>query len=242
MTTREHRLSRTFVELADTLVDDFDVVELLTFLGERCVSLFDAAAAGVLLVDEQGVLHPMSASNEAVQLVEIFQIQHAEGPCFDCFRTGEAVEVDDLAAAADRWPRLVHIATTAGFRSGSAFPMRLRGRVLGALNLFRTSTGRMDPADVIAAQALADVATIAILQQRAASDGQLLSEKLHVALNSRVAIEQAKGVIGERTGVDMNEAFVRLRAYARGNQRLLGDVARDVVEGNLPEDELFLTT
>ncbi len=242
MTTREHRLSRTFVELADTLVDDFDVVELLTFLGERCVSLFDAAAAGVLLVDEQGVLRLMSATSEAVQLVEFFQIQNAEGPCFDCFTTGEAVEVEDLAAAADRWPRLVDIATTAGFRSGYSFPMRLRGRVLGALNLFRTSTGRMDPADVIAAHALADVATIAILQQRAASDGQLLSEQLHVALNSRVAIEQAKGVIGERTGVDMNEAFVRLRAYARGNQRLLGDVARDLVEGNLPEDELFLTT
>ncbi len=242
MTTREHHLSRTFVELADTLVDDFDLVELLTFLGERCVYLFNAAAAGVLLVDEQGVLRLMSATSEAVQLVGLFQIQNAEGPCFDCFTTGEAVEVEDLTAAGDRWPRLVHIATTAGFRSSSAFPMRLRGRVLGALNLFRTSTGRMDPADVIAARALADVATIAILQQRAASDGQLLSEKLHVALNSRVAIEQAKGVIAERTGVDMNEALVRLRAYARGNQRLLGDVARDLVEGNLPEDELFLTT
>ena len=121
MTTREHHLSRTFVELADTLVDDFDVVELLSFLGERCVHLFDAAAAGVLLVDEQGVLLLMAATSEAAQLVELFQIQNAEGPCFDCFKTGEAVEVDDLAAAADHWPRLVLIATTAGFRSAHAF-------------------------------------------------------------------------------------------------------------------------
>ena len=242
MPTREHRLSRTFVELADTLVDDFDVVELLSRLGERCVQLFDAAAAGVLLVDDQGALRLMAATSEAVELVELFQLQNAEGPCFDCFNAGEAIEVADLEAASERWPRLVPIAMGAGFRSAHAFPMRLRGRVLGALNLFRNTTGALESADVDAAQALTDVATIAILQERAAHDGKLLSQQLHLALNSRVAIEQAKGVIAERAGVDMNDAFTRLRGYARRNQRLLGEVAQDLVDGKISADECAMTT
>ncbi len=242
VSTREHQLTRTFVELADTLVDDFDVVELLSRLGERCVHLFDAASAGVLLVDDQGVLRLMAATSEAVELVELFQLQNSEGPCFDCFRTGEPVEVDDLVAASDRWPRLVPIATSAGFRSAHAFPMRLRGQVLGALNLFRTTTGGLSEADVEAAQALTDVATIAILQQRAAREGQLISQQLNLALNSRVAIEQAKGVVAEHCGVDMEEASTRLRGYASRSKRLLGEVAQELVTKKLSADELSVTT
>jgi GAF domain-containing protein len=238
MSSRQELLARTFVELADTLVDEFDVVDLLSHLGERCVELFDAAAAGLLVTDATGVLRPMAATSEAMELIEVFQLQNAEGPCFDCFRAGEAIEVADLAGAADRWPRLVPIVTGAGFRSAHAFPLRLRGRVLGALNLFRVSPGRLEPADVVAAQALADVATIAILQHRAAVDAQSLSEQLHFALNSRIAIEQAKGIVSQTSGVGMDEAFTWLRAYARSRRRQLSEVAQDVIDARIEIVEL----
>jgi GAF domain-containing protein len=238
MVTREDRLAQTFVELADTLVEDFDVVDLLARLGERCVELFDAAAAGLLLADGQGALRLMAATSEAMEMVELFQIQNAEGPCLDCYQRGEPVEVEDLAGSAGRWPVFVPVATDAGFRSAHAFPLRLRGRVLGALNLFRTVPGRFAPPDVAAAQALADVATIAIIQHRAAHDAQALSEQLHLALNSRILIEQAKGVIAEQAGVGMDEAFARLRAYARRHRRLLGEVAQEVIDKRLPARSL----
>lgn len=238
MTTHEELLSRTFVELADSLVEDFDVVELLAHLGERCVELFDAAAAGLLVTDALGVLRMMSATSEAMELVEVFQLQNAEGPCLDCFRTGEAVQVDELAAAGQRWPRLVPIATGAGFRSAHAFPLRLRGRVLGALNLFRLAPGRLEPSAVVAAQALADVATIAIVQHRAALDAQTLADQLHLALNSRIAIEQAKGVVAESAGVGVDEAFGRLRGYARSHRRQLSEVAAEVIAGRIAVADL----
>lgn len=238
MGAREDLMTHTFVELADNLVDDFDVVELLALLGDRCVELFDAAAAGLVLTDAQGTLRLVAATSEAMEMVEIFQIQHAEGPCFDCYRGGEVVQVDDLTRSAERWPGFVPIATGSGFRSAHAFPLRLRGRVLGALNLFRTRVGGLGPADAAAAQALADVATIAVLQHRAARDAQSLADKLQLALNSRIAIEQAKGVIAESAGVDMEEAFARLRGHARSNRRLLSEVAEEVVEGGIAVADL----
>jgi GAF domain-containing protein len=230
MATPPGRLAHAFVELADTLVEEFDVVDLLARLGERCVELFGAAAAGLLLADGQGALRLMAATSEAMETVEVFQLQNAEGPCLDCYRSAEPVEVEDLARAGERWPLFAPVAREAGFRSAHAFPLRLRGRVLGALNLFRAAPGRFEPSDVVFAQALADVATIAIIQHRAAHDAQTLSEQLHLALNSRILIEQAKGVIAEQSGLDMDQAFAHLRRYARRHQRLLGEVAQDVID------------
>ena len=235
---REERLGRTFVEVADTLVDDFDLVELLALVTERCVELLDASAAGLLLADGQGTLHLMAATSEATELVELFQLQNDEGPCLECCRSGEPVLVADLGAEAARWPLFVPVATGVGFAAAHALPLRLRGRVLGALNLFRARPGRLARADVTTAQALADVATIAILQHQAARQAQELTEQLRAALDSRIAIEQAKGVIAERAGVDMAEAFARLRAYARSNRRLLAEVAQEVVDGRLPSEAL----
>ena len=229
MTTREERLAQTFVELADTLVEDFDVVELLAVLSDRSVELFDAAAAGVLLADTHRRLRLMTATSEAMELVELFQLQNEEGPCLDCFRSGAPVLVEDLAAAAGRWPRFVPVATQAGFRSAQALPLRLRGEVLGAFGLFRHAAGSMGPADAASAQALADVATLAILQHRAVHDAQLLADQLQLALNSRVAIEQAKGIIAEHAGVGMEEAFSRLRGYARAHHLRLSDAAESLV-------------
>src|SRR5687768_1257298 len=187
---REALLARTLVELADTLVDDFDVVELLTLLTDRCVEVLDVAAAGIMLVAPEGDLRTMASSSEAIRLLELAELQSEEGPCLDCYRSAEAVISSDLRTATDRWPRFASEAVAAGFDSVCAIPMRLRGTVIGALNLFRADVGEMGQPDLHAAQALADVATIAILQHRAVLGSQLVNEQLQNALNSCIVIEQ----------------------------------------------------
>jgi GAF domain-containing protein len=230
---REALLARTFVELADTLVDDFDVVELLTRLADRCVDVLDVAAAGLMLVSPNGDLRVMASSSEAMRVLELFELQSQQGPCLDCYRTGQPVLNQDLAKVNGRWPRFATEALAAGFHSVHALPMRLRGTVIGALNLFQLEPGQLHPADVEAAQALADVATIGILSHRAAAEAQAVNEQLNHALNSRVVIEQAKGMIAERAGLDMEQAFSALRAHARNHNLRLVDVCRDVVGGIL---------
>src|SRR6478609_8016849 len=222
---REGLLARTFVELADTLVDDFDVVELLTLLADRCVDVLDVAAAGLMLVAPDGGLRVMASSSEAMRVLELFELQAQEGPCLDCYRTGQPVTNQDLEAANGRWPRFTAEVLAAGFHSVHALPMRLRGTVIGALNLFHIEPGEMRHADVDAAQAFADVATIAILQHRAAIEAHVLNDQLSGALNTRVVIEQAKGVVAERQGLDMDQAFATLRNHARSHNQRLVDVA-----------------
>lgn len=234
--TREEQLAHTLVELADTLVDDFDVVDLLALLVDRSVELFDASAAGLVLAGTDGELRLLASTSEAMELVELFQVQNEQGPCHDCFHSGEQVIVEDLAAMTGRWPRFVPFAIDAGFRSAHALPLRLRGRVLGALNLFRNEPGRLGDADVSAGQALADMATIAVLQSRAMREANVVADQLQHALQSRVAIEQAKGMLAEQAGIGMDEAFRRLRGYARDHSRRLGDVAEQVVRADLPPE------
>src|SRR5687767_7182691 len=230
---REAILAKTLVELADTLVADFDVVELLTLLVDRCVEVLDVGAAGLMLVAPEGDLRVMASSSEAMRVLELFELQAQEGPCLDCYRTGRPVVNQDLATVNGRWPRFAAEALAAGFRSVHALPMRLRGTVVGALNLFHVEPGEMHQADVDAAQALADVATIAVLQHRAALEAQVLNEQLDHALNSRIVIEQAKGMVAERRNLDMEEAFAALRNYARNHNLRLADVARGVIDGTL---------
>jgi GAF domain-containing protein len=230
---REALLARTFVELADTLVDDFDVVELLTLLAHRCVELLDVAAAGLMLIAPEGDLRVVASSSEEMRVVELFEAQSQEGPCPDCYRTGEPSFNEDLRALDEGWPRFRPVAIEAGFLSVHALPMRLRGITIGALNLFKTETGILEEADVATAQALADVATIAILQHRAAVQAHLVVDQLNHALNSRVMIEQAKGILAERAGLDMTGAFAWLRKYARDHNLLLVDVAQSLIAGQL---------
>jgi GAF domain-containing protein len=230
---REAMLARAFVELADTLVADFDVVELLTRLAERCVEVLDVGAAGLMLVAPDGDLRVIASSSEAMRLLELFELQSQEGPCLDCYLTGQPVLNQDLAIANGRWPRFGAQALAAGFHSVNALPMRLRGAVIGALNLFHVEPGAMRPADVEAGQALADVATIAILQHRAALEAQVLNEQLHHALNSRIVIEQAKGMVAEHEGLDMEDAFSLLRNHARNHNVRLVEVADGVIAGSL---------
>jgi GAF domain-containing protein len=236
--TREAILAQAFVELADTLVADFDVVDLLTVLTDRSVDVLDIEAAGLMLAAPDGTLRVMASSNETMRVLELFEIQTEEGPCLDCFRTGDPVLNQDLATSYGIWPRFAAEALTAGYRSVHALPMRLRGAVIGALNLFNAEIGEIGPADIDAAQALADVATIAILQHRASIEAQTLNEQLKGALDSRVVIEQAKGMLAERDQLSMEQAFDRLRNHARSHNLRLSVVARRVVEGDLAASEL----
>jgi GAF domain-containing protein len=232
----EPLLIRTLVELADTLVDDFDVVDLLTLLSDRCVEVLDVAAAGIMLVAAEGDLRVIASSSEAMRILELFELQSDEGPCVDCYRDGTLIVNLDLATALDRWPHFAPLAIESGFQSAHALPMRLRGSVIGALNLFRADTGKLEDADVQAAQALADIATIAILQHRVGLEAHVLNTQLNEALSSRILIEQAKGVIAERAGINTDEAFTRLRQHARSNNLRLADVAADVASGTLAVD------
>ena len=235
---REAKLARTLVELADTLVTDFDVVELLTLLTDRCVDVLEVDAAGLMLVSVEGDLRVMASSSEAARTLELFEVQAQEGPCLDCYRAGRPVVNEDLTALDERWPRFTPEALAGGFRAVHALPMRLRGNILGALNLFHVEPTYLQEDDIAAAQALADVATIAILQHRAAIEAQVLNEQLGQALNTRIVIEQAKGVIAERRRLTMEEAFAHLRTHARNHNRRLADVAREVIAGTLPAEAL----
>jgi len=228
-------LSDTFIDLADTMVADFDVIDFLHMLTDRSVRLLSASAAGVLLADPRGQLRVAAASSEAAGLVELFQIQNDQGPCLDCFRTGQPASAADLAGPHQQWPRFAAAATQAGFGAVHALPMRLRDQVIGALNLFSAGTGPLSLADLRIGQALADVATIGLLQERNVRRAETLAEQLQAALNSRVVIEQAKGRVAERLGLGMDAAFALLREHARNTNQRLTDVARQVIESPIAD-------
>jgi transcriptional regulator with GAF, ATPase, and Fis domain len=233
-TLAAERVAEMFVEFADTLVEEFDLIEFLQMVTSRASELVGSAAAGLLLADPHGQLQFMAASDERTELLELFQVQSHEGPCQDCFREAVPVVNADLRDATDRWPQFAPRAVSAGFRSVHAFPMRLRQDVIGALNLFGTDVGRMEPEDVRTVQALADVATIGLLQERAVRRGELLTEQLQGALDSRVVIEQAKGAISQRRSCTVDEAFTIMRAYCRNHNLRLSVVAQTVVSDSRP--------
>jgi len=237
--TRERQLVETFVEVADTLVDDFDVIDLLLTLAGRCVRLLDVDAAGIMLIDQRGHLHAAAASTESARLVELFELQSDAGPCVDCCRTGSPVVNADLEDNAERWPRFAEAARESGFVAVHALPLRLRQTVIGALNLFSAGSRELTEDDVRVGQGLADVATIGILAQRSLHQAELLAEQLQSALNSRIVIEQAKGVLAERRQISVDEAFTLLREHARRHNLRLSDVAREVAEGSVAASELW---
>jgi GAF domain-containing protein len=232
--SRESDIVRSLVDLADVLVNDFDVVDLLTGLADRCVDLLGVSAAGVMLAAPTGELRLVASSSETMRIVELFELQAREGPCLDAFHTGSRVAHENLRAGAGRWPRFATVALEAGFQSAFALPLQIRNSTIGALNLFNTTQTRMSEDDVLVARALADLATITVLQQQPSTETQRVNEQLTHVLRSRVIIEQAKGVIFERAGLEMPEAFNRLRAYAHDNDRRLTDVARGVLDGDIP--------
>jgi GAF domain-containing protein len=231
--SRESKLNEAFVTLADTLTDDYDIVELLHTLVERCADILDTQAGGIMLVDPLGNLQLIASTSEEVSLVEIMQLNAGAGPCVDCFTSGKPVTIGDIEAETQRWPDFGAEALRRGFRSVHATPLRLRGQVLGAMNLFSVSTGELKPEDISVAQSLADVATIGILQERSIRKSGALNDQLQYALDSRILVEQAKGVLSESEGMNMDEAFAALRAYARIEKLGLRSVAAGVVNRSL---------
>ncbi|MDJ0317127.1 GAF and ANTAR domain-containing protein [Arthrobacter antibioticus] len=227
---RARRVSAAFVKIADTLVTDYDVVDMLHTLVGETVGLLDASAAGLLLVDPAGELQVVASTSERSQLVEVLELEAGEGPCIECFRTGTVVSVPDIASDGARWPHFQAAALSQGFVSVHAVPMRLRGNTIGALDLFRQEKGRLSEEDAILAQGFADIATISLLQERALRESTLVNEQLQRALNSRIVIEQAKGVIAQTANVTMDEAFALLRSYARSHSTPLYETSMNVVE------------
>lgn len=236
---RERAIIDSFMGFADRLVDDFDILDVTVQLTEDCASLLDVAAAGLLLADARGVLRLLAATSEQSRDLEVFQLQREEGPCLECYRTGTAVSVADLHAEAGRWPRFAAVAEQQGFASVHAIPIRLRRNVLGALNLFGTSVGALNPDDVNLAQSLAHVAAIAIAQQN--QTRRDLLPDVQAAVTSRSVVEVAKGVLAEVHSLDMDEAFARLRGYASEHRERLSDVARVVVSGSVQLRDPLLT-
>lgn len=229
MSTREDLIADAFVELADSLVTGFDVTDFLDRVVIRAVELLDAQAAGIMLVDAHGQLQVLAASSHDVRLLELFELQGDSGPCLDSFRTGQSVTPPDRAAMQSSWPVFAARAEEVGYSSVQAVPLRLRDEVIGAMNVFRVAEGALVGSQLKLARALADVASVALISERTISARELMADQLQEALNSRVLVEQAKGMLAERTGVGVDEAFARMRDHARRSGRSLRDVAAAVV-------------
>ncbi len=226
---RQVSLAQRFVALADTLVDDYDVVEVLDGLMGTCLELLDVDEAGMLLNDAQGNLQRVASSSEEARLLELLQVQTREGPCFEAVQTGQLIIVEDIGLTRDRWPGFAERAIAYGLNSVYAFPMRLREATIGGLNLFGLAPSTLDEESRVIAKALADIATIGILQQRSIHRTSLLAENLQRALNTRIVVEQAKGILSERGGMPMGETFELLRSYARSHNLKLSVLAHSVV-------------
>lgn len=236
---REPRLLEAFVQMADTLIDDYDIVELLQQLVEYCCDLLDATAAGIMLSDQRGNLQLLASSSEQTRLLELFQLQANEGPCLDCYHSGHPIDATDMTTATARWPRFAVEASERGYASVHAVPMQLRRDTIGALNLFSDHADGLSDQDAAVARALADTATIGILQERAIRRSEVFTEQLQTALNNRVTIEQAKGVLAHAGDVDMDQAFQTLRRHARSQQTRLTDLASRLVTGRVDVQQVL---
>jgi len=236
---RERAITQAFVSLADTMVNDFDVVDLLTTLTAQCARLLDVASAGLLLADRRRVLHVVAASSEQTRTLELFQLQRDQGPCLECFRSGNPVSVGDLSSEERRWPQFVPAARRAGFASVHAIPMRLRNNVLGTLGLFGVNVGALNDEDLELGQALAHVASVIVVTGSTVADGKLVVQQLQNALDSRVVIEQAKGILAQRGRMTMDDAYAQLRQYARSHNELLTLVAKRLVSRELSPQSIL---
>ena len=239
MSRTEADVTRAFVSLTSSLANGADVVDLLDDLTKICARLLDIASAGLLLADERGTLHVLAASSERTRELEVFQVQRAEGPCLDSYLEGRPVLIPDLEAEADRYPEFVRHARRAGFASVHALPLRRKDVKLGTLGLFGVMVGALDDDDLSLGQAFADVAGVALVQDRALHDGDAVNEQLKAALDSRIVLEQAKGILAQLGDLDMAGAFAVLRRYARDHNLRLTDVARDVTTRALPSQQVL---
>ena len=238
--TREQQLTEVFVEVADSLIDDFDLIDFLQQLSVRCMELLDVAAVGILLADAHDHLQVLAASDEHTRLLELLALQHDQGPCVDCYRSGTPrtnINLHD-ARTTGGWPQFAAAAKATGFVSANTIPLRLRGRVIGVLGLFQTDPDPLSPEDITLAQALADVATIAILQQRTLAQSEMERGQLQYALSSRIVLEQVKGILAERWHLSVDDAFAAFRTYARSTHQHLADLGRQIADGTFDTDQI----
>jgi GAF domain-containing protein len=226
--SRETRINSAFVTVADTLTTDFDVVDLLHTLVEQCTEILDADAGGLMLMNPNGELQLMTSTSDSADYVEGMQLDSASGPCIECFSTGAAISVPNIQSSGGKWPAFQKAAMQNGFHSAHATPVRLRGQIIGTMNLFGSKRGALSESDAAVAQALADVATIGILHERVAREGPILAEQLHRALDSRIFIEQAKGMIAHSRSITMDAAFAVLRNHARNKNLTIRSVAKEI--------------
>lgn len=238
--SREAQINTAFVAVADTLTTDFDVVDLLATLVEQCVSILDTDAGGLMLADESGQLQLMTSTTEAADFVEVMQLNADSGPCIESFTTGKVVSVSDIAVS-QKWPDFQRSALQNGFNSAHAVPLKLRGQVIGTMNLFASRVGVLTGRDAAVAQALADVATIGILQERISRETTIVNDQLHRALDSRILIEQAKGMIAHSLAIQIDDAFAVLRSYARNNNLTIRAVAEGITDRTIAAHVLIST-
>lgn len=233
---REAAIVDAFVYLSDTLVADYDVIEFLHFLTERCVEFSAVDEAAVMLAAPSGHLQAIASSSERSRLLELFELQNQDGPCLDAYRTGIVVSSADLSRDRDRWPTFAPHALDVGFKAVHSVPLKLRQDVIGALNLLRVEPGDIIEHDATVLRALSDIATVGILQERLLNQATAHASGLHTVLASRISIEQAKGILAQRKNIQIDEAFDTLRVYARHNGLRLTDVATGVVNRTLDPD------
>ncbi|MFE3181401.1 GAF domain-containing protein [Streptomyces violascens] len=237
---REEQLAEAFVTLANTLADDFDPVVLLQRLTRHCVEIIGADAAGVMMATVRGDLRTMAVSDDGAAFLELIQMQTGQGPCPDCYHTAGEVEALDLTAATDRWPRFAPAAVSAGYHAAQALPLRANHQVIGALNLFRTAPGGLSPADLRLAQALADVAAVALIHWNPdrIRPSDILT-RLQSTAAAKAAIETATGMLAEYGRLDLAEAGSALRAYSRHNGGRLTDTAHALIRRSLAPDTVL---
>jgi GAF domain-containing protein len=233
VSTRASRVSAAFVRIANTLVDEYDVLDLLHTLVEESVGLLDATAAGLMLAGPDGVLQVLASTSEESRLIEVLQQETGAGPCVECYVTGAPVTIRDIAGTEDRWPEFKDAAAAQGFKSVHGFPLRVRGKTVGAMNLFRAEVGELSVEDVVIGQALADISTVSIVQERAIREAAVINDQLQRALSSRILVEQAKGMISHISNVTTDEAFHMLRSHARSHRTSLTDTATAVLNRTL---------
>lgn len=223
-------LFATLIELADTTTTGFDLVSMADRLVGACVEVLGVTAAGIMLADQRKSLRVFASTNEETRMLELLELQNNDGPCLEAFNTGTQIAGVDLSRFTDRWPHFTRAASAAGINTAYAVPMRLRDQTIGALNLFEAGTEPLSAHGMNVARVLADMAAIGIINHWSIRQQEVLAQQLQSALNSRVIIEQAKGVLAERQGLSMGEAFDYLRATARASRRPIAEVAAETVD------------
>jgi len=206
--------------------------DVLQHLGDRSLELLGVAGVGVLLVDD-GELTVATTNSELGEAAERLEVETGEGPCVDALRAGAVVTVPDLAEVAHRYPTFAPKALAAGVHSVHGLPLSGRGEMVGVLNVVHSEPLDLPAGDLAMAQMLADVAVSYIISVRMHEQSSRLASQLQRALDTRVVIEQAKGMLAERHGEPLTTAFDRLRQRARSTNMTVRDVAAGVVSGEL---------